>query len=140
MVSSVYDYDAIRRVRSHDEPHEIEIEARYLGQGWNPPHLRAQAALVYQCVRQPIAWCENPIRFGWGEPGLTWWCTSILAQRKKWDFPVVDKISLGHTELPSSWCFSHRHDEHKSLKEFGSFEEALEALAKQLHEIVVSRH
>lgn len=129
---AIYDYDAIRRAWGRDGARELDhLEVRHFnGPNWNPCHLRPQAARLYQYVRQPIAWCENPTRFGWGEPGPTWWCTTILANREHWDFPVVDGCSLGPVKLPSTWCLSHHHDGHKSPKNFASFDDALMAIAE----------
>ena len=129
-VGLIYDYGAIERVKSH----KLELEVRHFnGPNWNPPRLRPQAARLYQYVRQPLAWCENPTRFGWGEPGPTWWCTSILAHRRNWDFQVVDGRSLGPVELPSTWCLYRdtRRPLVKSPEEFDSFDDALMALAAQ---------
>lgn len=129
--SSIYDYEAIRHALGREGHDELELEVRHFnGPNWNPRHLRARAAQVYQCVRKPIAWCENPIRFGWGEPGLTWWCTSILAHRKNWDFPIVDGHSLGPVELPSSWQLSCGRGGECRSEEFGSFDAALAALSE----------
>jgi hypothetical protein len=130
----IYDYDAIWRALECMESCKLELEVRHLnGPDWNPPHLRPQAARLYQYVRQPFAWCENPIRFGWGEPGPTWWCTSILVHRRNWDFPVVDGRSLGPVELPSTWCLYRdtRRPLVKIPEEFDSFDDALAALAAQ---------
>lgn len=126
---SIYDYDSIRRALRRGEA-EPELEVRHFnGPNWNPNHLRPQAARLYQVIRQPVTWCDNPVRFGWGEPGLTWWCTSILAHTSHWDFPVVDGRSLGPVKLPSSWRLSRGRDEPRSYEDFVSFEGALAALA-----------
>ncbi len=129
---SIYDYDAIHRALGGKE--RLEFEVRPLaGPNWNPPHLRQQAARLYQIIREPIAWCENPTRFGWGEPGLTWWCTSILAHDRNWSFPVDAELrSLGPVELPSTWRVSHR-SERKSIEIFDSFDAALAALSRSRH-------